>query len=121
MSEVQMDARILDGVLATDSRIRYVGVLGGDLKTIASKTREDVKFEAGKGYVDDLLVNLAAPVVLGTLGRFTDKCGKLICAGVRFDKVTLMFFKLGELHVVVLTEPGPPYIIMQKLEEKFQV
>jgi hypothetical protein len=84
------------------------GVLGGDLKTIASKTREDVKFESGKEYVDDLLVNLAAPVVLGTLSRFADKCGKLICAGVRSDRVTLMFFKLGELHVVVLAEPGPP-------------
>jgi len=74
-----------------------------------------------KGYIDDVLVKLAAPVILGALSRFTDKCGKLVCSGVRFEKLTLLFFKIGEMHVVVSTEPGPPYIIMQKLEEKFRI
>lgn len=118
---VLVETRILDEILATDARIRYVGVLGADLKTVRSKARSDVQFAEPRESVDDLLVNLAAPVVLGTLARFTGKCGKLVCAGVRFENVTLMFFKLGEMHVVVLTEPGPPYIIMQKLEDKFSI
>lgn len=32
-----------------------------------------------------------------------------------------MFFKQDEMYVAVSTEPGPPYVIMQKLEERFQV
>ncbi len=116
-----MDARVADDVLAADKRIRYVGVLSGDLKTVASKTREDVKLTAEKEYVDDLLVNLAAPVILGALSRFTNKCGKLICAGVRFDKITLLFFRIDEMYVVASTEPGPPYITMQRIEEKFRI
>ncbi len=91
-----MDTKILDSVLAADKRVRYVGALDRDLKTVASKAREYVKRAEGKEHADDLLVNLAAPVVLGTLSRFADKCGKLICAGVRYDEVTLIFFKMGE-------------------------
>lgn len=116
-----MDVKVLDAILAADSRVRFVGVLDGDLKTVASRTREGLKLEEERKYTDGLLVNLAAPVVLGTLSKFTDKCGNLICAGVRYDDVTFIFFKFGETHVVVFTEAGPPYIIMQKIEEKLQI
>jgi hypothetical protein len=36
-------------------------------------------------------------------------------------KGTFLFFKIGESFVVVSTEPGPPYVIMQKLEEKIRI
>jgi hypothetical protein len=50
-----------------------------------------------------------------------DKAGKLICCGVRYDKGTFLLFKMGESFVVVSAEPGPPYIIMQKLEENIHI
>jgi hypothetical protein len=117
----QMDARILDEILATDKRIRYAGILSSDLKTVASKKRDDLNLMDEEEYADDALVNLAAPVILGTLSRFAGRCGKLICSGVRFAKVTLLFFRMDETCVVVSTEPGPPYIIMQKLEENLRM
>jgi hypothetical protein len=80
-----LDARVLDDILATDNRIRYAGILGGDLKTAASKTIDDVKLTLEKEHVDHLLVDLAAPIIIGALSRFSDTCGKLICCGVRYD------------------------------------
>jgi hypothetical protein len=38
-----MEVRILDEILATDSRIRYAGILDEDLKTVSSKAREPSK------------------------------------------------------------------------------
>jgi hypothetical protein len=117
--ELQMEGQILDEILGTDSRIRYAGILDKDLKTASSKARENLGWE--KENFDHQMVALASPIILGTLSRFTDKAGKLICCGVRYDKGTLLLFKMGENFVVVSTEPGPPYIIMQKLEENIHI
>jgi hypothetical protein len=114
-----MKTQILDEILATNSRIRYAGILGNDLKTASSKAREGLMLE--KENLDHQMVALAAPLILGTLSRFTDKAGKLICCGVRYDKGTFLFFKTGEGFVAVGAEPEPPYIIMQELEEKIQI
>ena len=114
-----MEAQILDKILATDNQIRYAGILNKDLKTMSFKERRDLMIE--KENLDRQMLTLASPIILGTLSRFTDKAGKLICCGVRYDSGTFLFFKINEYFVVVSTEPGPPYIIMQKLEENLQV
>jgi hypothetical protein len=114
-----MEAQILDEVLATDSRIRCAGILDKDLKTVSLKAREGLMRE--KENLDRQMVALASPLILGALSRFTDKAGKLICCGVTYDKGTFLFFKIGESFVVVGTEPGPPYVIMQELEEKIHI
>jgi hypothetical protein len=114
-----METQILDEILTTDSRIRYAGILDKDLKTVSSKARERLVRE--KENFDHQMVALASPIILGTLSKFTDKAGKLICCGVRYDKGTFLFFKMGESFVVVSTEPGPPYVIMQELEEKIRI
>jgi len=111
-----MNVQILDEILTTDSRIRYAGILDKDLKTVSSKAREGLRREDEN--FDRQITGLASPIILGTLSRFTDKAGKLICCGVRYDKGTFLFFKVDESFVVVSTEPGPPYVIMLELEEK---
>jgi hypothetical protein len=112
-----MSVQILDEILATDSRIRYVGILDKDLKTVSSKAREGLRREDED--FDRQIAGLASPIILGTLSKFTDKAGKLICCGVRYDKGTFLFFKeVDESLVVVSPEPGPPYVIMLELEEK---
>ncbi|MGA2768078.1 MAG: hypothetical protein ABSF24_07170 [Candidatus Bathyarchaeia archaeon] len=111
-----MSVKILDEILATDSRIRYAGILDKDLKTVSSKAREGLRREDEN--FDRQMAGLASPIILGTLSRFTDKAGKLICCGVRYDKGTFLFFKVDESFVVVSTEPGPPYVIVLELEEK---
>ncbi|MGD8506310.1 MAG: hypothetical protein PVF15_06555 [Candidatus Bathyarchaeota archaeon] len=116
-----MDEEVLNDILATDGKIRYVGILNEDLNEVMSRTRKDVNALIGREEADDRLVKLAAPVILGALSQMANKCGKLICSGARFDGITLMFFKMGEKFVVVSTDPGPPYPIMKKLEEKCQV
>jgi len=46
--DLQMERQILDEILATDSRIRYAGILDKDLKTVSSKARENLGWEKGK-------------------------------------------------------------------------
>ena len=111
-----MDARILDKILATDDKIRYAGILTSDFKSLKSKAREDVKL-----LVDENLVKIVAPLILHALSQASDKCGELVCSGARFDKITLMFFTMGDMIVVVSTDPVPPYMIMKKLEDKFHL
>jgi len=110
---------ILEEILATDSRIRYVGILSRDLTTVESQARQGVNLLLGKEGADEL-VRQAAPIILGVLSRFTNELGKLICSHVRFGKISLIFFKIGDKHIVISTEPEPPYDIMRKIEEKFQ-
>jgi hypothetical protein len=98
-----MEVQILDEILATDSRIRYAGVLDKDLKTVSSKARENLTWE--KENLDHQMVVLVSPIILGILSRFTDKAGKLICCSVRYDKGTFLLCKMGESFVVVSTEP----------------
>jgi len=43
-----MEVQVLDEILATDSRIRYAGILDKDLKTVSSKARENLGWEKGK-------------------------------------------------------------------------
>jgi hypothetical protein len=114
-----MEVQTLDEILATDSRIRYAGILDKHLRTVSSKAREDLAWE--KENFDHEMVAVASPIILGTLSRFTDKAGKLICCSVRYDKGTFLLVKIGESFVVVSTEPGPPYVIMQELEEKIHI
>lgn len=101
-----MKVQILDEILATDSRIRYAGILDKDLKTVSSKARENLTRE--KENFDNQMITLASPIILRALSRFTDKAGKLICCGIRYDKGTFLLFKIGESFAVVSTEPGPP-------------
>jgi len=112
-------AKVLDEILATDNKIRYAAIFSPDFDSIVSKVRDIRLLTVEKVDADDKLVRLAAPTILGALSQLTDNCGKLICAGARFDLITLMFFKMSDKIVVVSTEPVPPYSIMKKLEEKF--
>jgi hypothetical protein len=114
-----MEAQILDEILATDSRIRYVRILDKDLKTVSSKARERLMQE--KENSDRQMVALASPLILGTLSRFTDKAGKLIRCGSDMIKERFCPPKIGESFVAVSTELGPPYVIMQELEEKIRI
>ena len=91
--DLQMEVQILAEILATDSRIRYAGILDKDLKTVSSKARENLTWE--KENLDHQMVAPASPIILGTLTSFTDKAGKLICCGVRYDKGTFLLFKIG--------------------------
>jgi hypothetical protein len=54
-----MEAQILDEILATDSQIRYAGILDKDLKTVSSKARERLMRE--KENLDRQMVALASP------------------------------------------------------------
>lgn len=114
-----MNEKFLADVLATDKRIRYVGIVTDDLKNLMSKTKDAGKMLIDKAEAEEKLVMLVGPVILGALGQVSNKCGNLICAGARFDNLTLMFFKMGDVNVVVSTDPIPPYAIMEKLENKF--
>jgi hypothetical protein len=114
---------ILSEILATDRRIRYAGILSANLQEVQFKAREDARsydLIKGKETAFERLVKIDVPIILGSLSQLCDKYGNLTCTGVRFDNLTLMFFKMDESYVVVATDPGPPYQIMQKLEEKFQ-
>ena len=114
---------ILSEILATDNRIRCAGILSGNLTQAKFKAREDarsVDFVKGKEDAFERLIRMDVPIILGSLSQLGGKYGKLICTGVRFDSLTLMFFKMGGSYVIVATDPAPPYSIMQKLEEKFQ-
>jgi len=44
-----MSSKVLDEILATDKRIRYVGILSGDLRTVASKTKGKCEVAFYKG------------------------------------------------------------------------
>ena len=111
-----MDTKVLDRILATDDKIRYACILSNDFKSLESKAREDVKL-----LVDEKLIKIVAPLILHALSQAADKCGELVCSGARFDKVTLMFFRMSDMTVVVSTDPVPPYMIMKKLEETFHL
>ena len=112
--------KVLDEILATDDKIRYAAIFSLHFNSVMSKSRDQISLlTVEKVDSDDKLVKLAAPKILGALSQLTDNCGNLICAGSRFDLITLMFFKMGDMIVVVSTEPGPPYPIMMKLEQKF--
>lgn len=114
---LDLEDKVLDGFLAFDGRIRWVGLLGGDLKTVKWKMRAGVESLTEKEE-DDKVVGAIAPIVLGSLGQFTGKLGNLIAAGVIFDKVSLLFFKRGDKHLVVSAQPEACYEIMQKLKDK---
>lgn len=43
--EPKMEVQVLDEISATDSRIRYAGILDKDLKTVSSKAKENLTWE----------------------------------------------------------------------------
>ncbi len=111
--------KVLDEILATDDKIRYAAILNQNFNSIMSKAKDIWLLTIEQVNAEDKLVKEAAPKILDALSQLTDNCGKLICCGARFDLITLMFFKMGDVIVVVSTEPVPPYSIMKKLEQKF--
>ena len=115
---------LLSEILATDRRIRYAGILSTNLQEVQSKAREDARsydLLKGKEETFERLVKIDVPIILRSLSQLCDNYGKLVCPGIRFDNLTLMFFKREESYVMVATDPGPAYQLIQKLEEKFQV
>jgi hypothetical protein len=58
-----MEVQVLDEILATDSRIRYAGILDKDLKTVSSKARENLAWK--KENLDHQMIALASPIILG--------------------------------------------------------
>lgn len=113
-----MEEKFLDEILATDKRIRYVGIVNDKLENLMAKTRPGLELMLEKDEAEEKLVMLAGPIILGTLEKFAGKLGNLVCAGARFKKLSLIFFKVGDVNVVVSTEPGAPYALMEKLEEQ---
>ncbi len=118
MKRVDWD-KVLDEILATDDKIRYAAILNQHFNSIMSKAKDVWLLTVEQVSAEDKLVREAAPKILDALSQLTDNCGKLICCGVRFDLITIMLFKMGDVIAVVSTEPVPPYSIMKKLEQKF--
>ncbi len=113
-----MEEKFLNDILATDKRIRYVGIVNNKLENLMAKTRPGLKLILEKDEAEEKLVMLAAPIILGTLENFAGKLGNLLCASARFKKLSLIFFKVDEVNVVVSTDPVPPYPIMKKIEKQ---
>lgn len=113
-----MEEKFLDEILATDEKIRYVGIVNDKLENLMAKTRPGLELLLEKGEAEEKLVMLAGPIILGTLEKFADKLGNLVCAGARFKKLSLIFFKVGNVNVVVSIDPVPPYALMEKLEKQ---
>ncbi|MCX8150972.1 MAG: hypothetical protein N3D85_05690 [Candidatus Bathyarchaeota archaeon] len=113
-----MDERLLDEILATDKRIRYVGIVNDKLENLMVKARAGLELILDKCEAEEKLVMLAGPIILGTLEKFSDKLGNLVCAGARFKRLSLIFLKVDGMNIVISTDPVPPYSIMKKLENK---
>jgi len=98
---------LVNKIFAADKNIRYVGIIGPGPKynLLESHMREGVRSVTPER-TDKEFAEIIPPIMLGAAERLEKDAGSIIYSVIRYQKVTLMFFKLPKYTVMLSVEPG---------------
>jgi len=87
-----------------EPRIRYVGIVDNEFHVLLSEMREGVP-SVTTDEQERNFVQIMPPIIVDAVEKMQPILGKLDRVTVRYEKVTLMFFRLEEFVVVLSFEP----------------
>ena len=87
-----------------DPKIRYVGIVDNEFHVLLSEMREGVP-SVTTDEQERNFVQIMPPIIVDAVEKMQPILGKLDRVTVRYEKVTLMFFRLEEFVVVLSFEP----------------
>lgn len=98
---------IVDKIFSIDGNIRYVGIVGPEPKyeVLESRMKEGVK-SLTPDKTDREFVEVIPQVILGASEKLEESLGSVIYSLIRYQNVTLAFFKMQEHTVILSIEPG---------------
>ena len=87
-----------------EPRIRYVGIVDNEFHILLSEMREGVQ-SVTTDEQERNFVQIMPPIIVDAVEKMQPMLGKLDRVTVRYEKVTLMFFRLEGFVIVLSFEP----------------
>jgi hypothetical protein len=105
---------IIENILKIDNQIRYVAILNHHYDLLESKMREGVT-SLTPDQTDRHFMTIAAPLMLDAAEKLRPFCGNMRRVAVRYDKVSLVFYRTAA-HIVILSlEPVAGQPLLDKI------
>jgi hypothetical protein len=108
---IQMDIKkFAQETFKLDKRIRYVGVVDNQFHILLSQMRDGVQ-SVTTDEQEHNFVQIMPPIIVDAVEKMEPILGELDRVTVRYEKVTLMFYRLEDLVVILSLEPkgaAPP-------------
>ena len=108
-----------------DSRIRYVGVVDAEFNILYSKMREGVVSLSTEEEEHDF-IQLMPPILVDAAEKMEPVLGRVESVTIRYEKVLLVFFRMGEVVITLSFNPtvATPFVsalsdVMQELGSKY--
>ncbi|MEM2964244.1 MAG: hypothetical protein QXE22_02170 [Candidatus Bathyarchaeia archaeon] len=103
-----------------DERIRLVAHLSEDFKLLEMKQRAGVKSPTDEK-TDREFYSLIEPIILGACSRLEPTLGRLKTVRIKYENVSIVFFRLPHAVVGLSMEPGPTTPLIEKVGKRFKV
>jgi hypothetical protein len=92
---------ITENIFKLDKRIRYIAILNHQFDLLESKMRGGVS-SLTPAQTDRDFMTIATPLIVDAAEKLRPFCGSIRRVTVRYDKVTLVFYRTAA-HLVVLS------------------
>jgi hypothetical protein len=106
-------------VFKSDARIRYVAVMDNGLHVLVSRMREGVQSITSDAD-DRFYLEVAPNILIETAERLSPKLGGVESVTIRYQKLLMVFFRLGTFTILLTFEPTIVRPFMSALSASMQ-
>jgi hypothetical protein len=111
--------KFVEEAFRRDRRIRYVGIIDDGFHILCSKNREGVQSMVSEDQERNF-VQLMPPIIVDAVEKLQPLLGKLDNVTVRYEKLLLVFFRVGSLTVVLSFNPDVSTPFISSLSESMR-
>ncbi|HUK27110.1 MAG TPA: hypothetical protein VLV31_01685 [Candidatus Acidoferrales bacterium] len=102
-----------------DTALRYVGIIDSEFHIVASKQRVGSS-SLTSDETDREFISAMPPVIWEAVEKVKPFLGQLDWFGIRYEKVLILFYCIGELIVTLSFDPGVVTPFMSRIRENIQ-
>jgi hypothetical protein len=106
-------------MFSKDSALRYVGIIDSEFHIIASKQREGSS-SLTSDQTDRDFISAMPPIIWEAVEKVKLFLGQLDWFGMRYEKVLILFYCIGDLIITLSFDPGVVTPFMSRIRENVQ-
>jgi hypothetical protein len=99
-----------------DNRIRYVGVVDNEFHILCSKMRDGV-VSVTTEEEEHNFIQLMPPILVDAAEKMQPMLGKVESVTIRYEKVLLVFFRIGGVVIILSCNPTVPTPLSSALSD----
>jgi hypothetical protein len=111
---------LCDEIFQVDDRIRCVAHLDENMRLKEMKMRPGIVSLTDEK-TDEEFFSLIEPIILGASGKLEKGFGHLKTIRLKYERASIVFFRIPNAVIGISVEPGPTTPIVAKMSQRFKV